>query len=337
MEKENKNSLISIVVPIYNAEKTLKRCIESIINQSSNNWELILINDGSSDKTQEICEHYQKENNRIKLIKQSNQGVSVARNEGVKSVSGKYIIFVDSDDYIEPNTIETLNNVIVNSKKDYELVVFGYNKFKDSQKIKFHAKKCELHNNIDILKKISNRNEFIFFCGAPSGKLFKANIIKNNNIKFDKSMSLGEDTCFVLDYIKNINSCLVIEDCLYDSIDIKGSLSKRDKKDIFQITKKIQCKYNNCVNGKNININLKNNILFRNLMLSINMPIIYNWSHAERKELYNEIRNYDEFKKIKIKDINIKYYKLIYVLLKYKMHILIIYLVKIKNLIRKMR
>ena len=106
----NDNDKVSIIVPVYNAEKYLIRCVDSIINQTYKNLEIILINDGSIDNSLEIMKKYKVIDNRIIIIDKKNEGVSIARNVGIKSSSGKYICFVDSDDYIENNMIQILDN-----------------------------------------------------------------------------------------------------------------------------------------------------------------------------------------------------------------------------------
>ena len=99
---------ISVIVPIYNVEKYIDRCIKSIVNQTYKNLEIILINDGSLDKSGQICDTWESKDNRIKVIHQMNSGVSVARNTGLENATGEYVTFVDSDDYIEPKYCEIL-------------------------------------------------------------------------------------------------------------------------------------------------------------------------------------------------------------------------------------
>jgi len=103
---------ISIIIPIYNSEKYLSRCLETVINQTYSKLEIILVNDGSRDKSLDICKHYQSKDSRIIIIDKINEGVSVARNTGIEAATGKYIGFVDADDWIEPSMYESmLNNI----------------------------------------------------------------------------------------------------------------------------------------------------------------------------------------------------------------------------------
>ena len=114
----NKEPLISIVVPVYKVEKFLEKCIDSIINQTYKNLEIILVDDGSPDNCGKICDEYAKKDKRIKVIHQQNGGLSAARNTGITKATGKYISFIDSDDYIEKDYIELLYTTIKQSKAD---------------------------------------------------------------------------------------------------------------------------------------------------------------------------------------------------------------------------
>ena len=116
MQKKKK---ISIIIPVYNVEKYLSRCLESVINQSYKNIEIIIVNDGSTDNSFDICNKYKKKDKRVILIDQNNQGLSGARNTGLKHATGEYICFIDSDDYVEKDYVEYLYKLIV--KDDYDL------------------------------------------------------------------------------------------------------------------------------------------------------------------------------------------------------------------------
>src|SRR5699024_1725724 len=119
------NILVSIVVPIFNSEKYLDETISSILSQTYKNIELILVNDGSTDRSLEICTNYEKTDERVFVVNQTNQGVSAARNKGIVYAKGEYIQFVDSDDIVDPRMTEKLVNKIL---KDSDLVICGYTK-----------------------------------------------------------------------------------------------------------------------------------------------------------------------------------------------------------------
>jgi len=126
----NEKNKISIIVPIYNSEKYLKRCIESILKQTYTNIELILINDGSEDKSLEICEEYKKNDERIIIVNKENEGVSVARNIGIEKATGELISFVDADDYLEATFLQELLDIM--EKYNVNYVACGYNTVYDN-------------------------------------------------------------------------------------------------------------------------------------------------------------------------------------------------------------
>ena len=129
--------MISIIVPVYNVESYLDECIQSIVSQSYNNWECILINDGSTDKSGEICDTWANKDHRIHVIHQSNQGVSTARNTGIQYAKGEFITFIDSDDWIEPNMYEAMYSVA--TQQDADIVICGY--------ADEYVKRAEVYNN----------------------------------------------------------------------------------------------------------------------------------------------------------------------------------------------
>ena len=132
---------ISVIVPVYNVEKYLVQCIESIKMQTFENWELILVDDGSQDNSGMICDEYAQKDNRIKVVHQKNRGVSTARNSGVKFATGKYISFVDSDDYIVPNFFEIMLEKLIAYKAD--MVRCGFYEFNDNNVV-FNT--CQFEN-----------------------------------------------------------------------------------------------------------------------------------------------------------------------------------------------
>lgn len=185
---------VSVIVPVFNCDKYLKRCIESIINQTFLDFELILINDGSTDNSEAICKKYAKLDERIILINQSNSGVAVTRNKGISISKGKYLCFVDADDYVEPDFIDYF---VSNVRDDIDYIFFP---------TKFKVMKQNL-NNKDVMKLIlSNEN----YGGYIWNKFYKSKIIKKNKIKFDESIRICEDLVFNFEYLKFSNKCLLL-------------------------------------------------------------------------------------------------------------------------------
>lgn len=234
--------MISIIVPVYNSEKTLKRCIESLIKQSYKNIEIIIVIDGSTDNSEHIAAKYAEDDLRIKLIVKDNEGVSEARNTGIKNSKGDYILFIDSDDYIENNMCEKLLDAV--EKHSAQMAVCGYHHlFMGNDILKCpNAGACSLDEFSD---------EFLWLYGAgflnmPWNKLFKRELIEEY---FDKSLSLGEDLLFNIAYMKNIERIAVLSDPLYyyiqnNSQDTLSTKKRSDKYDIaVKICRSVKCFY----------------------------------------------------------------------------------------------
>lgn len=191
---------VSIIVPIYNSEKYLSKCIDSIIKQKYKNIEILLIDDGSNDKSYEICKEYLKKDKRIKVFSQKNSGPSSARNLGLDKASGEYIIFVDSDDYIESDFISTM----MKQNDNYDVIISNYN-IVSNNKVKFLDNKIFYYDNfLEFI--VANR------LWGPVCKLIKKDIIKN---KYNENYSIGEDLLFWYDNYKNIKTFKYIDEYKY--------------------------------------------------------------------------------------------------------------------------
>lgn len=187
----------SVIVPVYNVEKVLRRCIESILNQTFSNFELILVDDGSTDKSGEICDEYKKKDERVKVIHQKNQGVSKARNVGLDLAAGKYVVFVDSDDYV---SVEYLFHL---GQTDSDLVICGYTLIDERicvlKEEKYQPQYFLKNNGKEIRDNFQNgRFNYVF------AKRYKKEILIESGLRFDERISLAEDTLFVVEYIKVI-------------------------------------------------------------------------------------------------------------------------------------
>lgn len=192
---------ISIIIPVYNAEKYLSRCIESVLKCKNKNIEVILVNDGSNDCSKEICELYVKKDKRVNLINQINQGVSVARNSGIKRATGNYIMFLDADDYLVDDYFEIISKEIT---KDYDFIGFS----------DYSVNKGEIsrddYPNIDIYSENMNTicqmlmgTHLLHTCW---GKLYKRELVIEEKVKFPKSVKIGEDYLFVLEFFKHVEN-----------------------------------------------------------------------------------------------------------------------------------
>ena len=184
---------ISIIVPIYNKEKYLTRCISSVLSQTFTNIEVLLINDGSSDKSLDICKKYEKLDNRIIVFDKKNGGVSSARNCGIENASGKYLMFVDADDYLDSNSLNVLYSNIID--KPY---LFGVNyQFIINDSIK----KSKISESLLSFSSFINKVMTGDILGSSCLYLFEKS--KINNLRFDTNLKYMEDSLFLIQYMVN--------------------------------------------------------------------------------------------------------------------------------------
>lgn len=211
------NDKISIIVPVYNVEKYLDECIQSIINQTHKNIEIILINDGSTDNSLSILRKYESIDKRIIVVDKKNGGVSAARNYGLDICTSKYIMFVDADDYLELNALE----IIFKEIREDTFIIFGYNMIYKNKVIK-------KGDNINI-NSLEEMGKNIFFNnnigGFIANKIFNKRIIEKNNLSFNEKLSYCEDLVFVCEYIKYIKKFKYINIPLYNYRMRKSSTS----------------------------------------------------------------------------------------------------------------
>lgn len=210
------DELVSIVVPIYNMESSLSGCIESLINQTYQNIEIILVDDGSTDNSLSVCHALQRKDRRVIVVHTENQGSGPARNEGIKVSKGNYLYFPDADDYIDKNTIEICVNSMSNGKTD--LLVFGYYILSRDGKLLYTKKydNCEL-DAIELKKdyscSLTQEGEY-YIQGAPWNKFFKSSLIKEHNISYP-SLRRHQDDAFIARYMHYVTSVKFLAETLY--------------------------------------------------------------------------------------------------------------------------
>lgn len=200
----NEQFLISIIIPVYNAEKYLKACIDSVLKQTYSNIEVILVNDGSKDSSGDICNQYQLRDARIKVIHLENGGVSRARNKGIEVCSGDYICFIDSDDTIESSYIQDFKDSI---EENIEIYIQGINIIKQdgtTNKVSYKA------IGIMDIYEIFNTNNLCGH-GYAACKMYRSSLIKNNNIKFQEIVKFSEDLLFILECLLYTNKIKYID------------------------------------------------------------------------------------------------------------------------------
>lgn len=198
--EDRKKLMISIIVPVYNVENFLERCIKSILGQTLPNFELILVDDGSPDNSGAICDEYAGKDSRVKVIHKPNGGVSSARNAGIDIARGEWICFIDSDDWINEDYLQGFNFY----KEDADMYLQGYVELiSDNKIVAKHQMKCPRNACIaDIIAE----SERCYIMNSPCFKLFEAHIIYNNNIRFDERLAYGEDHVFSLEYLLHVDT-----------------------------------------------------------------------------------------------------------------------------------
>ena len=206
-------SLVSIIIPVYNAEKYIRRCLDSILGQAFQDFEIIIVNDGSIDKSLEICLEYQS--SKVKIVSQKNGGPSSARNRGILEASGEYIRFVDADDYILENSTQLMVEKM--EENDSDILMAGI-------RCIAVGKGAERQKNICMPKKKMNKEQFWkevslyftdWFIHYTPNKLYKTQILRDKNILFDETICNSEDLLFNVQYCAEREKFVVIEDIVY--------------------------------------------------------------------------------------------------------------------------
>jgi glycosyltransferase involved in cell wall biosynthesis len=231
---------ISVIVPVYNAEKYIERCIKSILDQTYENLEILLIDDGSLDKCPEICDEWARKDERIEVIHKDNEGVSIARNIGIDRARGEYIAFVDSDDYLDSEIFGKLITSIEKNNSDIAICNFYPNK---EIQLKEQLTREEVYSLLLDRK---------MFRGYMWNKLYKTSIIKNNKIKFEDNIYMCEDLLFNCVYLKYCFNASYVNERLYyyndDSISAINCKLNSKFLTVFDAYQKIEKIY---INNKN--------------------------------------------------------------------------------------
>ena len=210
--------LFSVIVPVYNMEAYIVECIESIINQTFKNFELILVDDGSEDSCPVICDEYEAKDNRIKVIHKTNEGVSIARETGVKNASGSFLVFVDSDDWLDETCFEKYYNEIEMNNPD--IIFSGFYFGNNNNRFFKHTYSDEkrIFDRCDIIKKLfpilieSDMGDY--FASSVCGMTIKKNLYIENHVK-SSYIDIGEDSAVVKPCIYNANSIVILDTPFY--------------------------------------------------------------------------------------------------------------------------
>ncbi len=239
--------MVSIIVPVYKSEKHLQKCIESLTNQTLKEIEIILVDDGSPDNSGKICDDYSEKDERIRVIHKKNGGVSSARNRGIQEALGEYIVFIDSDDWIEEQYIEQL--VDAKNRYDNYEIICGY------RTVTFDGVVGETYFSKDEKESVIPFERYMelvikVLAQSPVNKLFHVKTIKDEKIRFDENLSLGEDMLFCLEYYRACNSdkILCVNSCLYNYLRTGAeSLNNKYYPDLLEIDEKLYSKLKECI------------------------------------------------------------------------------------------
>ena len=241
--------MISVIIPVYNVEKYLEKCIESVLNQTYKDLEIILIDDKSTDKSGEICDSFAKKSQQIKVIhKEKNEGLGYARNTGLEIATGEYVTFVDSDDYLEPNAIKDMHDTI--NLKRVDTCIGGFKRVTNDGKIikevlyneeQFQGEKESINLLGRLIGSLPDKKDALKM--SVWNCIYSMNIIKDHNIKFASEREyLSEDIFFDIDYYKYARSISVLRNSNYNYRVNQKSLTKSYRKEKFELSKSMNLK-----------------------------------------------------------------------------------------------
>lgn len=289
------NPFVSIVIPAYNVEKTIEGCIRSIILQTYGQLEIIVVDDGSEDDTYHVVKALATNDKRIKIIRQENQGASAARNGGIREAVGRFILFVDADDMIMEDMVE----ILLQRQKEYQadlvqcaiIRIFNENHQQIFSDMIFrqYESRDEINSHFfDILNNDLN---------SPVGKLYKKKIIDKHGIFFDEQLEVSEDLCFNLQYLEKIESMVYIPDALYCYYLHNSFLTKKYKRNLFDIRKRAIEILEAFLNRNELNRNIIHYLYIKLLFASAMQEVEYN---RNRQERYKEIN--DNLNRIEVRE-----------------------------------
>lgn len=225
-------ALVSIIMPAFNAEKYIEECVDSIIAQSYADWELIIVDDGSTDSTPQLTDRFSGTDPRIRVVHRENGGVSKARNAGLDIAKGEYVVFIDADDIVPTDSLKARMNLADNT----DMVVAGYELFSEDRVIeRMPACVRDTWNNHDTVRNIVVPGE-IGYQGYTVNKLFRKDIIDDNNIRFEEGIAFNEDRLFCVMYAVHCNVVRLTGEPVYryriTNTNATSTISKMTDRDI---------------------------------------------------------------------------------------------------------
>lgn len=344
---------ISVVVPVYNTERYLRQCLDSLVNQTFKDIEIICVNDESTDNSLEVLKEYESKDNRIVIIDQQNTGLSDVRNNAIKIAKGEYITFFDSDDWVELNTFEILYDMAM--KHNAYIVIFSYfreynnksvakNIF-NQEEIVFDKSGCEYLHRFQmglIEKELKNLERADSICSAWTN-LYRLNIINDNNLRFIDTKIIGtfEDGLFNIEYYKYIDKAVYINKCLYHyrKLDI-NSLTTRYNKGLLDKWNNLFCILEDYIERNKLeseyNEALNNRIAFSIIGIGLNLitsNLKFNDKIKEIRVILKNEKVSNSINKIKVNNMSI-HWKVFFVCCKLKFYFGIYLLLFVMNKLR---
>lgn len=228
--------LVSVIVPVYNNVMWIKQCVDSLLFQTYQNMEIILVDDQSMDGSAEICDYYAKKSSKVKVIHQENRGVSTARNKGIEEAKGEWLAFVDSDDYLSRNIIEL---AVQTAEKNFaDMVCWNFAELRSGNIFPCEPIYIDSMRKEDVVSAIiaGYRNKFCLgkYVRSACGKLFKREIIVQNNIRFAEDLYIGEDAVFLLSCVNAIDHISLCNEYGYYYRILDSSAVRRYKEDLLE-------------------------------------------------------------------------------------------------------
>lgn len=283
----------SVIIPIYKAEHTICKCIDSLLNQPVNDIEILLINDGSPDASGIICKDYASHFPCVKYFEKENGGVSSARNVGLRAAKGKYVLFVDSDDYVSSDYFARIDDVLGQYEPDMLLFSVQYI---GKKKVVWSTGSFEVTGKTEISKKVNAVMKAYYFSSLMS-KVFERRIIEKYNLTFDEKLDIGEDQAFIFEYAMHIKKMISIEDVLYYIVGENTESLSRKRRDylseqLLYVNKKMRVSLENANCSKTAYKNYYNAIVWMH----------YRSAYSSCKELL-KFQLESEERKTKIKNI----------------------------------
>ncbi len=291
---------VSVIVPVYNVEKYLHRCVDSIISQTYENLEIILVDDGSPDNSGKICDEYAKKDNRIQVVHKSNGGISSARNAGIKTSTGDYIVYVDSDDWLEKNAIEMLHKTIIDENVDLVMGNYFVSDDNGTNNANTYAEKISNKKFVKGTEEFENNVIMPFVNGQRACFIWlfitKKSFLLDEKI-FDEGISFVEDGLYTLKLIKKINSMYFLDMPLYHYFTNQNGLTRSSNRILKNIkqTPQLTKLFDEILNDETFR---KNN--YKEIRRAANTKIVMSYLYS----LYKEYLDNKKFEKEVIEILN---------------------------------